>query len=130
MHSPNLSMDSQVTLVDLPCVDIPSAGHFAMDFSVDDVHNSTVRIRGQNLYTVQSNRDVSITRVYRTDGGFEPTLLALIERKDVVPDRVTIAGSKPMSARKFLKSSTFSRLYVIFLVITCDSMLTLSLAQW
>lgn len=83
-----------------------------LEFSADDVHNTTVRVRGERgrLYTVESTRDIGTTKVYRIEANSEPVLIALIERNNIMPDKVTLAGGKAMRIGKFLKSRALSYL--------------------
>ncbi|KAJ3478689.1 hypothetical protein NLI96_g9595 [Meripilus lineatus] len=103
-------MDSQVTLIDIPIVEAASPGRTVLEFCADDVHNTVVRIRGERgrLYTVESTKDISATKVYRTNSGFEPEVVALITRNNVLPDQVAFSGGQAIRIGKFLKSSALS----------------------
>lgn len=105
-------MDSQVTLIDIPIVEAASPGRTVLEFCADDVHNTVVRIRGERgrLYTVESTKDISATKVYRTNSGFEPEVVALITRNNVLPDQVAFSGGQAIRIGKFLKSSALSNL--------------------
>ena len=104
-------MDSQVTLIDLPPPG-SSTGRIVLEFSVDDIHNTTVRDRGggSSIYIVESSRDVNTTKIYRVERGSDSILIALIERKSIVPDRITVFGGDSMRIGKFLKSKGLSQL--------------------
>lgn len=106
-------MDSQVTLID-PSVQSLHGGRTVLSFEVDDMHNTSVRIQGshQRLYTVQSTKDVSSTKVYRHHTVTEITLLAHIERSNIMPDKITFGEGDVMLIGRFLRSNPFSSLYV------------------
>lgn len=102
-------MDSQVTLVD-PIAFQQSLAHTVLRFSVDNVHNTTIFVRGSSTpyYIVESSKHASSTKVTRV--GSEPTVIGLIERSDVLPDKVTLTKASPVRVSTWLKSRRLSNL--------------------
>lgn len=55
---------------------------------------------GEVLYKVQSNTSLTKCSVFRSEYGSEP--IAMIERRDIFPDRITLEGQERMTIKSWL----------------------------
>jgi hypothetical protein len=75
-------------------------------FALDNMHNTVVGLLGipsQPLYTIKSNRDLTVTELKR--GGRDGLLVAKIEYRTLLPDQVLLRsrGFQPMKIRRWLR---------------------------
>ncbi|KAJ7601060.1 hypothetical protein C8J56DRAFT_768344 [Mycena floridula] len=83
-----------------------------LDFDRDDMKRCTLSDRdtGEELFRVTSGEKFMSMTISRGDG----SILALLERHDIMSDKITVAGRKRVSVRKWLKSPLMSRFPVTF----------------
>ncbi len=108
-------MNSQITLVD-PVAFQHQQAHTVLQFDVNSVHNTTISLlNGSSLcYVVESNKHASLTKITRVVDCSEPIVAGIIERSDLIPDKVTLHGQNPVRIGAWLRSSMFSYLWVFF----------------
>lgn len=92
---------SQETLVN-PSVDDEST--LIMLLNPDNVKRTIMTRRGspgEVLYKVQSNASLTKCSVFRSEFDSEP--IAVIERRDIFPDRITLEGQERMAIKNWLR---------------------------
>ncbi|TCD64189.1 hypothetical protein EIP91_004465 [Steccherinum ochraceum] len=102
-------MDSQETLIDFSLLAQQShTGLTVFEFAVDNMNNTRIFLRGNRYlsYVVESNRDNTETNVYRVDGQAVRTRIALIERGNLLPAKITLADAAPIRLSRWLQTRT------------------------
>lgn len=102
-------MDSRLTLVQ------PSFSTHPADvwiFTPDDAKNTTIsqHASGKPLFIVTSNAHLTQTAIARAAAPDTP--LAVLARREILPDKITFAGEKSRSVKTWLKSPKTSILCV------------------
>lgn len=108
-------MDSQETLIDFSLLAQQShTGLTVFEFAVDNMNNTRILLRGNRYlsYVVESNRDNTETNVYRVDGQAVRTRIALIERGNLLPAKVTLADAAPIRLSRWLQTKALRDLSV------------------
>ncbi|KAF8888294.1 hypothetical protein BD779DRAFT_464062 [Infundibulicybe gibba] len=94
-------MDSQATLVEAPVYQ--SVTGTILVFSRDDMRQTTIFPPGGGpLYVVDSSKSFTRTTVRRVAS--DETPLAVIERRGMLPDRITFAGRRRIHLKRWLKT--------------------------
>ncbi|KAL0947945.1 hypothetical protein HGRIS_010574 [Hohenbuehelia grisea] len=94
---------SQITLVD---DESPRDGSSTLlYFTPDSMKNSTISLGGPGgkpLYIIKSDRSATRTNVQRAE---ESTAFATVERRGVLPDRLTLSGAEPIKINQWFRYS-------------------------
>jgi hypothetical protein len=98
-------MDSQLTLVAPSLIQPLAEGYLALHFSNDTVNNTTISLPGEptRCYIVESNSSNTSTKIYYVDDWSARHLVAHLERKDILPDRITLKDGPSMRLNKWLR---------------------------
>jgi len=91
----------------------PVTAQVVLDFDPDDMKQCTISVRGsgKQVYQVASGEKLKTTTISRAN---ESTPLAVLERHDMLSDKITFTGRESLSVRKWLKSHLFSSFPVTF----------------
>ncbi|KAH7924682.1 hypothetical protein BV22DRAFT_1090506 [Leucogyrophana mollusca] len=109
-----MESDPQVTLIAPPA---SADAATTLDFERDAVTSTTIRARGNDslFYSVESERAgrfklVKARSVIREGD----KVLATVHRREVLPDKLSLRGSAPLSLNKWLKSPMAAKFPVTF----------------
>lgn len=109
-------MDSQDTLINTAFYYVQQSqdGLTILDFSQDSMSNTRIFIRGRRglSYDVLSNRDNTTTTVHRVDDCLKNTRIALIERSNLLSDKITFGNGRPMKLSQWLTAKPLTELCV------------------
>ena len=109
-------MDSQDTLINSAFyyVQQPQDGLTILDFSQDSMSNTRISVRGHRglSYDVASNRDNTTTTVHSVDGSLKSKRIALIERSNLLSDKITLHDGRPAKLSQWLTSKPLTELCV------------------
>ena len=117
-------MDSQLTLVASSPAQPTVDGHMALRFAVDNMNHTSIYIPGERTrrYIVESNISNTSTRVYYVDAWSTRHLLAHIERKEILPDRLSLKNGPSIRLNKWLKFKRslilWAKTAFLFLILT------------
>lgn len=78
-------------------------------FDPDNMKKTTISLRGSNrpLYDVDTDKSLTHTYIRRSSDNVP---LASLERREIIPDKITLGGAPAVNVNKWLKSSRFTSL--------------------
>ncbi|KAH7924063.1 hypothetical protein BV22DRAFT_1035572, partial [Leucogyrophana mollusca] len=106
-------MNSQITLV---APSTPTHASVTLEFERDVMTSTTITVRGNSTpcYSVDSARAGTFKPNLKTVIREGDRVLASVERRDMLPDQLSLHGSPPMALSKWLKSPITSSFPITF----------------
>lgn len=119
-------MESQLTLVDLPELtqtgsSVSPSVSTVLRLTRDCAHNTTITVSGQPFmrYIVHSDKLATTTHVTRVTDGRDPVAVGSIQRRNLLPDRLTVGGADTKLSN-WLKMPALSTLPATMYVHKCQ----------
>lgn len=85
----------------------PVNANAVLDFDRDNMTSCVLseRASGKESYRVETTNKLKTTSIYRAG---EDTPLAVVQRHNLLPDKITFAGEETLKVGKWLRTQVFS----------------------